>query len=81
MTIIGSLHDGQCKSASDCSCTPYLVRETPTEGEPKTYNGVRADNAGDSSAAANRIDSVIPPSDRLSPGPGGGLRTIEGIVR
>jgi hypothetical protein len=76
-----TLHDLRC-NGSDCSCAVvYLVRETPTEGEPKTYNGVRADNAGDSSAAANRIDSVIPPSDRLSPGPGGGLRTIEGIVR
>jgi hypothetical protein len=79
--MTGTLHDLRC-NGSDCSCAVvYLVRETPTEGEPKTYNGVRADNAGDSSAAANRIDSVIPPSDRLSPGPGGGLRTIEGIVR
>jgi hypothetical protein len=79
--MTATLHDLRC-DGSDCSCAVvYLVRETPTEGEPKTYNGVRADNAGDSSAAANRIDSVIPPSDRLSPGPGGGLRTIEGIVR
>jgi hypothetical protein len=79
--MTATLHDLAC-DGSDCSCAVvYLVRETPTEGEPKTYNGVRADNAGDSSAAANRIDSVIPPSDRLSPGPGGGLRTIEGIVR
>jgi hypothetical protein len=37
VTIIGSLHDGQCKSAADCSCTPYLVRETPTEGEGTEY--------------------------------------------
>jgi hypothetical protein len=79
--MTATLHDLRC-NGSDCACAVvYLVRETPTEGEPKTYNGVRADNAGDSSAAANRIDSVIPPSDRLSPGPGGGLRTIEGIVR
>jgi hypothetical protein len=43
-------------------------------------NGVCAGNAGDSSAAANRIDSVIAPSDQLSPGSGGVLRAMEGIV-
>jgi hypothetical protein len=40
VTIIGSLHDGQCKSASECSCTPYLVRETPTEGEGTEYTSM-----------------------------------------
>jgi hypothetical protein len=53
VTIIGSLHDGQCKSASDCSCTPYLVRETPTEGEGTEYTSMVgvATNIGNMRAA------------------------------
>jgi hypothetical protein len=46
------------------------------------YTGVHADDAGDSSAATNRIDSTIAPADQLSPGSVGVLRAnIEGIVR
>lgn len=45
------------------------------------YNGVTADAAGDSSAAANGIDSTIAPADQLSPGSVGVTCSIEGIVR
>ena len=44
-------------------------------------NGVHADDAGDSSAATNRIDSTIAPADQLSPGSVGVSRAIEGIGR
>jgi hypothetical protein len=56
-------------------------REWAASRGASEYNGVNADDAGDSSAAANRIDSTIAPADQLSPGSVGVTRAIEGIVR
>jgi hypothetical protein len=58
-----------------------LRRERDASRGTSEYNGVNADDAGDSSAAANRIDSTIAPADQLSPGSVGVTRAIEGIVR
>ena len=78
----GSLHDMAC-SREVCVCTPVRgwVRETPSQIERMSDNVGNAERAGDSSAADNRIDFAVTPSGQLSPGSGGVLRSIEGIVR
>ena len=58
-----------------------LRPETDTNKRSVCYNGVVADAAGDSSAAANGIDSTIAPADQLSHGSVGVTCSIEGIVR
>jgi hypothetical protein len=51
--VVASLHDLRCVGPSDCSCTPYLVRETPTEGEGTEYTSMVgvATNIGNMRAA------------------------------
>lgn len=40
MTMRGWAHELSCAGPSDCSCTPILVRESPTSDQPIRYDPI-----------------------------------------
>ena len=60
MTIIGSLHDGVCKSAEECVCTPVFVLEAAAGERESAYNQMTEVESGHS-RIVNGVPVVLNP--------------------